>query len=80
MHPTVVTCDRDWGGWRAPGAEYDLDPQRIEHQAQVIARAPVFMKLLEKFVQYADGDTEDLSDDLTKLAQVARRVLEEVNG
>jgi hypothetical protein len=46
----------------------------------VIERAPVFMKLHEKFVQYADGDTEDLSDDLTKLAQVARRVLEEVKG
>jgi hypothetical protein len=31
--PTVVTSDRDWGGWRVPGSEYDLDPYRIEHQA-----------------------------------------------
>jgi hypothetical protein len=74
-----VTSDRDWGGWRVPGAEYDHDPQRIEHQAQVIARAPVFIKLLEEFVQYTDGEAENLSDDLTKLAQVARRILEEVN-
>jgi hypothetical protein len=78
-HPTVVTSDRDWGGWRVPGAEYDHDPQRIEHQAQVIARAPVFIKLLEDFVQYTDGETENLSEDLTKLAQVVRRILEEVN-
>jgi hypothetical protein len=69
-----VTSDRDWGGWRVSGAEYDHDPQRIEHQAQVIARAPVFIKLLEEFVQ-----AENLSEDLTKLAQVARRILEEVN-
>ena len=55
------------------------DPQRIEHQAQVIARAPVFIKLLEEFVQYTDGEAENLSEDLTKLAQVARRILEEVN-
>jgi hypothetical protein len=78
-HPTVVTSERDWGGWRVPGAEHDLDPQRIEHQAQVIARAPIFMKLLEEFVEHTDGDAENLSDDITKLAQVARRVLEEVN-
>jgi hypothetical protein len=42
----VVTAERDWGGWRVPGAEYDLDPYRIEHQAEVIVRAPIFMKLL----------------------------------
>ena len=48
-HPMVVTGERDLGGWRVPGAEYDLDPYRIEHQAQVIAPAPVFMKMLEQF-------------------------------
>jgi len=78
-HPTVVTSDRDWGGWRVPGAEYDLDPRRIEQQAQVIARAPVFMKLLTELVQHADSGAEDLSDQLTKLAQVTRRVLDEVS-
>jgi hypothetical protein len=35
-HPMVVTTERDWGGWRVPGAEYDLDPYRIEHQAEII--------------------------------------------
>jgi hypothetical protein len=29
IHPTVVTSDRDWGGWRVPGSEYDLDPFRV---------------------------------------------------
>jgi hypothetical protein len=29
-HPMVVTTDRDWGSWRVPGAEYDLNPYRIE--------------------------------------------------
>jgi hypothetical protein len=31
--------ERDWGGWRVRGAEYDLDPYRIERQAEIIARA-----------------------------------------
>jgi hypothetical protein len=77
-HPMVVTSDHDWGGWRVPGSEYDLDPYRIEQQAQVIVRAPVFLKLLEQFVQHAEHEPENLSDDLTKLAQVARRILGEL--
>jgi hypothetical protein len=78
-HPTIVTSERDWGGWRVPGAEYDLDPYRIEFQAELIVRAPVFMKLLEEFVQQADHEPENLSHDLTKLAQIARRIVSEVS-
>jgi hypothetical protein len=78
-HPMIVTTERDWGGWRVPGAEYDLDPHRIERQAEIIVRAPIFMKLLEEFVDYADQEPENLSDDLTKLAQIARRIISEVS-
>ena len=78
-HPTVVTSERDWGGWRVPGAEYDLDPYRIEHQAQVIVRAPVFMQLLIDFVRCTDSTSENLGEDLTELAQTARRVLDEAS-
>lgn len=74
----MVTSNNDWGGWRVPGSEYDLDPYRIEQQAQIIVRAPVFLKLVEQFVQQAEQEPENLSDDLTKLAQVARRILGEL--
>jgi hypothetical protein len=40
-------------------------------------RAPVFRKLLEEFVQHAEQEPENLSDDLVKLAQLARRVISE---
>ncbi|MEZ0277950.1 MAG: hypothetical protein ACAH04_01945 [Methylibium sp.] len=59
----MVTSDRDWGGWRVPGSEYDLDPFRVEREAQIIVRAPVFRKLLEEFVQHAEQEPENLSDD-----------------
>jgi hypothetical protein len=77
-HPMVVTSERDWGGWRVPGAEYDLDPYRVERQASVIARAPVLLKLLEEFVDHAAQEPENRSDDLTKLAQIARRIIGEM--
>ncbi len=37
------------------------------------------MKLLEEFVQQADHEPENLSHDLTKLAQIVRRVISEVS-
>jgi hypothetical protein len=35
-------------------------------------------RLLE-FVEYADQEPENVSDDLTKLAQIARRIISEVS-
>ena len=43
-------------------------------------RAPVFMKLLEEFVERAEQEPENLSDDMTKLAQLTRRVLSEISS
>jgi hypothetical protein len=79
-HPTIVTTERDWGGWRVPGAEYDLDPYRIEHQAEIIVRAPILLKLLEEFVERAEQEPENLSEDMTKLAQLACRIISEISS
>jgi hypothetical protein len=65
---------RHLGPCRGRGADY-----RIKYQAELIVRAPVLMKLLEDFVRHADHEPENLSDDLTKLAQVARRIISEVS-
>ena len=43
-YPVVVTDATDWGGWRVPGAEYDRDPRRIEHQARLIACTPALRR------------------------------------
>ncbi len=77
-HPVIVTTERDWGGWRVPGAEYDLDPYRIEKQAQLLVRAPIFMTLLQKFAQQAEQEPENFSHGLMELAQVSQRVLSQI--
>ena len=28
-YPVVMTSDTDWGGWRVPGAEYELNPASL---------------------------------------------------
>jgi hypothetical protein len=75
-HPVIVTGEREWGGWRVPGAEYDQDPYRIEKQAQLMARAPVLLALLKNFVVHADQEPENFSSELMKLAELSRRVLD----
>jgi len=77
-HPVLVTTERDWGGWRVPGSEYDLDPFRIEKQAQLLVRAPIFLTLLQKFVQQAEHEPENFSHALMELAQLTRRVLSQL--
>ncbi|MEL6244083.1 MAG: hypothetical protein AAFQ21_04380 [Pseudomonadota bacterium] len=76
--PVVVTDDKDWGGWRVPGAEYDRDPGRIEHQARIIANAPDMLGVIKRFADFAStkpGDTpDDLIDDLKAAAAILRSV------
>ena len=78
-HPVIVTTERDWGGWRVPGAEYDLHPHRIEQQAQLLVRAPVLFALLNKFVEQADAEPENFSSTLMELAQISGRVLQQID-
>ncbi len=76
--PTVVTREQDWGGWRVPGAEYDLDPQRIEMQARTIAASQKSLALLEKFVRYIATEADNIPDDLLEIAQEAATLISHV--
>ena len=68
-YPVVVTDERDWGGWRVPGAEYDRDPARIEAQARLVVHAPRLLALAETIVRMGSEDT----DASPELVAVARR-------
>jgi len=77
-YPVVVTGDADWGGWRVPGAEYDLDPSRIEEQARLIARAPLLASFAVSLVDWARKSGEDMPNELAELAHRAQDLLTEV--
>ena len=76
--PVVVTDERDWGGWRVPGAEYDRDPARIEHQARVISNGPQMLRLTRELAEFAAQNTENCPADLMQLAKRAVAVLADV--
>ena len=77
-YPVVITGDADWGGWRVPGAEYDLDPAKIEEQARVIANAPQLVAFATSLVDWARKSGEDMPNELAELAHRAQDLLTEV--
>ncbi|MFW6413584.1 MAG: hypothetical protein ACOC0V_05555 [Oceanicaulis sp.] len=76
-YPVVVTDAQNWGGWRVPGAEYDRDPARIEHQARLIVHAPRLLQLAEAVAREA-AENPDAGSDFVALgrraADIARAV------
>ena len=77
--PVVITGDAEWGGWRVPGAEYDLAPERIERQARLIASAPRLVDFASTLVDWARKSGEDMPAELADLAHDAQDILAHVN-
>ena len=69
--PVVVTDSADWGGWRVPGAEYDRDPHKIEHQARLIEAAPRLLALARDLAALVAEEPEDAPAPIVELAQRA---------
>jgi hypothetical protein len=70
----------EWGGWRVPGAEYDLDPAKIEMQARLIASAPQLAAFAGGLVDWARKSGEDMPHALVELAHDAQDILAQVKG
>lgn len=74
-HPVVVTTERDWGGWRVPGAEYDMNPDLIERQARLMVKAPMMAALLAQFIEDTMAQEENLPESTVQIARFAQKVL-----
>ena len=78
-YPVVVTGEAEWGGWRVPGAEYDLDPGKIEHQSRLIAAAPRLAAFAKGLVDWARKSGEDMPTALADLAHDAQDMLTQID-
>jgi hypothetical protein len=77
--PVVVTDATDWGGWRTPGAEYDRDPRRIEHQARLIACAPRLLAMARELAVVVGDSPEQAPEPIQALAQEAMAIQRYLN-
>jgi hypothetical protein len=78
-YPIVITGQAEWGGWRVPGAEYDLDPARVERQARLIASAPLLESFASELIDWARKSGEEMPSALVDLAHQAQDILTHVN-
>ena len=79
-YPVVMTGEAEWGGWRVPGAEYDLNPVKVEEQARLIASAPKLASFANGLVEWARKSGEDMPNALAQLAHDAQDILAHVKG
>jgi hypothetical protein len=78
-YPIVITGEAEWGGWRVPGAEYDLAPEKVERQARMIASAPKLVTVANHLVEWARRSGEEMPTELVQIAHDAQDVLTDVN-
>jgi len=78
-YPVVVTDAQNWGGWRVPGAEYDRDPGRVEHQARLIVHAPRLLQLAEALAREV-AENPDAGADLVTLGKRAADMVRAVRA
>ena len=78
-YPAVVTNENDWGGWRVPGAEYDLNPARVEAQARLIMNAPKMALLLRSLANQVRIEPELVPDEIAALSQEAMAILRHID-
>jgi len=79
-YPVVITGEADWGGWRVPGAEYDLDPAKVEYQARLIALAPRLAAFARALVDWTRRSGEEMPTSLADLAHDAQDILTHIQG
>ena len=74
-YPVLVTGETDWGGWRVPGAEYDLHPQKIEAQARMMVTAPKLVTLASSLIEFARRESENIPAELAEMVDEAKNIL-----
>lgn len=77
-YPVVFTDEQDWGGWRVPGAEYDRDPARIEHQARMVVNAPDMLRILKDLADIVDQQQENCPAEILALTKRCSTILRHV--
>ncbi len=77
-YPVVATDEGNFGGWRVTGAEYDRDPQRIEHQARMIVHTPDLLRVARRIAEFAAERPDEFPAEMKPIAQRCAAILRNV--
>ena len=73
--PVILTDDGEAGGWRVNPADFDRDPQRIEHQARMIVQTPDLLCIARRLSEYAAENPDDFPEALRPVARQCAAIL-----
>ena len=79
-YPVVITGEAEWGGWRVPGAEYALSPDRIETQARMIASVPRLAAIVKKISEWARLANQQVPATLLETVRESRKIADYLDG
>jgi len=79
-YPVLVTGEGEWGGWRVPGSEYAVSPDRIENQARMIAIAPRLAAIVKKFSEWTRAAPDQVPDSLLDLVRESGQAIAYLNN
>jgi hypothetical protein len=74
-YPVVATGEAEWGGWRVPGAEYALSPDRIERQARMIASIPRLAAIVKKLCEWGREANAEVPASLRETLRESREAV-----
>lgn len=74
-YPVVLTDENDAAGWRVGPADFDRDPQRVEHQARMIVQTPELLRMAQRLAEFAMECPDDLPEDLRPVARTCAGIL-----
>lgn len=77
--PVVVTDEKDWGGWRVPGQEYDRDPHRIEYQARVMVSGMRLKSVADALLNAVRAHSGDIPADIQAIAGQAQDIVKYID-
>ncbi|WP_321488595.1 hypothetical protein [uncultured Hyphomonas sp.] len=73
--PVILTDEADVGGWRVNPADFDRDPQRVEHQSRMIVQTPELLRIARRVAEIAAENPENLPADLLPVAKQCATIL-----
>ena len=73
--PVILTDEGDVGGWRVNPADFDRDPNRVEHQSRMIVQTPDLLRIARRVAEIAAENPENFPEDLLPVAKQCATIL-----
>ncbi|HPF21957.1 MAG: hypothetical protein R3C08_00695 [Hyphomonas sp.] len=73
--PVVLTNEGEAGGWRVSPADFDRDPERVEHQARMIVHTPDLLRVARRIAEFSMAHPDEVPEKLRPVTRSCAAIL-----